>query len=136
MINKVIESGYVGKYINIGTSQSGFKFASFTLYQKTGKETNQYLPCVVWDSANSKAASNFEQYVKAGNYLLVEGHLTVKKTEDRKSEISLWVDRVIDNVEPVPRDVTPMSKRLPEQKPTFDAIKPQGIEITPDDLPF
>lgn len=130
MINKVLESGYVGKYINSGTAANGSKWISFSLYQKTGRETNQYLPCVVWDNDKIKNATNFEQYVKVGNYLLVEGHLNVKKKEDRTVELQLVVDSIRDNVEPAPREAKP------EPRPTFDAIPTPQVSITSDDLPF
>lgn len=136
MINDVIESGYVGKYINTGTSRTGAKWVSFQLYQKTGKETNQYLPCVVWDNERNKLASSFEERVKTGNYLLIKGHLTVHKTEDRKTEIQLVVDSIKDNVEPAPRASSGSAQPKPTNPFTMPEIESKGIEITSDDLPF
>ena len=148
--NVIIQSGYISKYINSGEGRGG-KWVSFSLYQKTGKDSKQYLPCVAYDSEKTKTASDFLKYVMAGDYVICEGRMTAKKDDQNRTQITFVVDSVMKKVAPYYQNETaspqpqkratdtgvPMSKRLS----SFDTFSNQqsygsGIEISSDDLPF
>ena len=159
MLNKVILSGYLGKFVNTGVSQNnGTFYAHFQLSQYTGDPNNkyQYVPLSAWDNDKVdndkvKPATRISQ-AHPGDYVIIEGHIKVntKTAEDNRKykELSLTVDSVRDVITPTAKDYPSQTAQNQPPQPQYNA--PQynnyqqsqepdwgdGINIGPDDLPF
>lgn len=154
MLNKVILSGYLGKFVNTGVSQNnGTFYAHFQLSQYTGDPKNkyQYVPLSAWDNDKIKPATRISQ-AHPGDYVIIEAHVKVntKTAEDNRKykELSLVVDFVRGVITPTAKDYPSQTAQNQPPQPQYTA--PQynnyqqsqepdwvdGINISSDDLPF
>lgn len=140
MINKVLISGYLSKYIHTGNTSKGGLYASFQLAQYTGDPNNkyQYVPLVAFDGERIKPATRITQ-AKAGDYVLLEAHIKADKKQENgknRTEVSLVVDSIKDVITPVPQENRPqMAQNQPQSY--YQQSPPQNpYGITGDDLPF
>ena len=145
MINKVLISGYLGKYVKTGTTNKGNSYASFQLSQYTGDPNNkyQYVPLVAFDGEKIKPATRIAQ-AQQGDFVVVEAHVKAEKKREgdqNRTEVSLVVDSIKDVITPVPHENrSPMAQNKPVQA-NYQQSTPTGwneprFEITESDLPF
>ena len=160
MLNKVILSGFLGKYVNTGTARNGKFYAQFQLSQYTGDPNNkyQYVPLFAIDYNDlSKPATRISQ-AQQGDYVVVECHIKAEKKQDdgqTRTELSLIVDSLRDVITPKPRENAPQTARNQPPQPQYNAPQnnyqqyypsqpsPEveraakyGLDISSDDLPF
>lgn len=161
MLNKVILSGYLGKFVNTGVSQNnGTFYAHFQLSQYTGDPNNkyQYVPLSAWDNDKVKPATRISQ-AHPGDYVIIEGHIKVntKTAEDNRKykELSLVIDSVRDVITPTAKEYQPQTAQNQPPQPQYTAPQnnyqqyypsqpsPEveraakyGLDISSDDLPF
>lgn len=153
MLNKVILSGYLGKFVNTGVSQNnGTFYAHFQLSQYTGDPNNkyQYVPLSAWDNDKVKPATRISQ-AHPGDYVIIEGHIKVntKTAEDNRKykELSLVIDSVRDVITPTAKDYPSQTAQnqpsQPQYTPQYNNYQQSqepdwgdGLNIGPDDLPF
>ena len=146
MLNKVILSGYLGKFTKVGMTSKNQKYASFQLSQYTGDPNNkyQYVPIVAFDGEKVKPATRIEQ-AKDGDYITVECHIKSEKKRDGDktvTELSLIADSIRDVITPMPRENTSQQAyNKPTQAPPQSALDSSpfpsyGLDISSDDLPF
>ena len=146
MLNKVVLSGYLGKYTKVGMTSKNQKYASFQLSQYTGDPNNkyQYVPIVAFDGDKAKPATRIEQS-KDGDYITVECHIRAEKKRDGDktfTELSLIADSIRDVITPMPRENAPQTayNKPTQAPPQSTALDPSpfysGLDISSDDLPF
>ena len=88
-VNKVVLVGHVGKDPEIRTSQSGSRFASFSLATGeswTDKRTGERQERTEWHNisiSNEAVVNVVEKYVRKGSKLYVEGQLAMRKWQDK-----------------------------------------------------
>ena len=133
MLNSVQLSGYVGKFIDIKYMAKGGKYATFTVAQKEKDGTYSNYQCVVF---YDKLVEFVQNYVKHGNFVIVEGSLKLNKWKDRngfdQKDVSITVSRI-------PVRLDGYAKDEPKQAPAVDSLGPVNapkVEINSDDLPF
>lgn len=145
MINKVLISGYLGKYIHSGMTGKGTAFASFQLVQYTGDPNNkyQYVPLVAFDGDKIKPATRIGQATQ-GDYVVVEAHVKAEKKMvegKNRTEVSLVVDSIRDVVTPMPQENRPQMAQNKPVQPNYNQQSNTGwndpqFGISESDLPF
>lgn len=147
MINSVVISGYLSKYHQVRSTQTGKKMATFSIYQKK-KDAVQYIPVLAFD----KTADFFEAYVKDGAYLECEGILSVSSRADASgkkiNELNFIANRIsiggstrMQQAQPAPqaeaRKPAPANERFSNDMfSRADEFGGADLGINPDDLPF
>jgi len=135
MLNSVVLSGYVGKFIDIKYMAKGGKYATFTVAQKEKDGSYSNYRCVVF---YEKLVDYVQSYVKHGNFVEVEGSIRLEKWKDKngfdQKDVSITVNRI-----PVRLDGYAKEGPAPVQKQEVDSLGPVNepkVEISSDDLPF
>ncbi|MEN6384596.1 MAG: single-stranded DNA-binding protein [Phycisphaerales bacterium] len=111
-------AGNITKDIELRTTQSGKKVASFSIAINEGKDKTMFLNCVAWDKTGELLA----EYCAKGDRLSGSGKIDVRKYNDNDG-VTKYVTEVIVNQFDFP--------------PKKSGEKPaQAVDDIADDLPF
>lgn len=88
-INNVVLVGRLTKDVNLRSTQNGTMVGTFTLaVDRTTKDQNgnrqaDFIPCVIWNSHDSKKAENLATYAHKGSLIGVQGRIQTRNYDDK-----------------------------------------------------
>lgn len=134
-MNKFTGHGFVGKQLEIKTTESGKKIAKFTLatqsYRKdsTGNKIADWHNIIAWE----KLAELCEKYVRKGSELIIEGEITYRDYTDKEGVKKYFTEIICNGIEFCGKKET---ESVPAAKDEYQGKKVQtGSMSDINDLP-
>ena len=153
-LNKVQLIGYIGKDPEVSTISSGMKVAKFQMAtsesykDKSGTkvEKTEWHNIIAWGSH----ADVIEKYLKKGKQIYVEGKLTTRSWDDKKSGEKKYITEIVldsnertDNPyapsegnDQTTRYSTPKTQKNSDQELESTVTSNSNLTSEKDDLPF
>lgn len=102
-INNVVLVGRLTKDVNLRSTQNGTMVGTFTLaVDRTTKDQNgnrqaDFIPCVIWNSHDSKKAENLATYAHKGSLIGVQGRIQTRNYDDKDGKRVYVTEVRVDN---------------------------------------
>lgn len=139
-MNKCIVSGRLSRDVELKKTESGKSVCSFSLGVENRNGGADFLDFVAWE----KTAEVISQYVRQGDKILVIGHITKRKYDNKDGQTVYVTEIVVESMEFMTKKKTDDQKQTAgvvdaeysekDDGPKFDT-GPQ-LDISSDDLPF
>lgn len=89
MINSAALTGRLTKDVNLRSTQTGTMLGKFTMAvdrdykDKNGNRQVDFVPCVIWNSHDSKKAENLATYAHKGSLIGIEGSIQTRNYDGK-----------------------------------------------------
>ena len=93
-MNRVIQLGRIAGDIELRHTVSGKAVVSFGLAVRKSRDESIFLDCVAWE----KTAEFIAQYLSKGRQIVVDGHLDVRRYQDKQGNHRKAVEIIVDRV--------------------------------------
>lgn len=143
MINNAVLVGRLTKDVNLRSTRNGMMAGTFTLAvdrdykDKNGNRQADFIPCVIWNSKDSKKAENLATYAHKGSLIGVQGRIQTRNYDDKDGKRVYVTEVKVDSFSLLESRQAANDYQQAQQAGNFGSQgKSDTIDVSSDDLPF